>query len=172
MGPQPPKSQGDPENPNFETHPCLSCHGSSQRVPEYTSSLYLTTFSHPSRPFYSTAGILDPSFTPILHVTPFGLGLARLSSRVVGWVETGQAASGFGRRGGDCASLNITNLWQKFMPGSEPPKEPRPQETDVPRRPETGGVGRGMAWHEPRNGTEPMSGRRGGPFQREMLTPY
>mmetsp|Transcript_43298 Transcript_43298/g.68597 ORF Transcript_43298/g.68597 Transcript_43298/m.68597 type:complete len:456 (-) Transcript_43298:53-1420(-) len=25
--------------------------------------------------------------------------------------------------GGDCASLNITNLWQKFMPGTEPPKE-------------------------------------------------
>eukprot|EP00439_Symbiodinium_sp_Y106_P056020 s877_g7.t2 len=26
-------------------------------------------------------------------------------------------------QGGDCASLNITNLWQKFMPGSAPPKE-------------------------------------------------
>eukprot|EP00913_Durusdinium_trenchii_P012427 g11667.t1 len=25
--------------------------------------------------------------------------------------------------GGECASLNITNLWQKFVPGSEPPKE-------------------------------------------------
>lgn len=25
--------------------------------------------------------------------------------------------------GGDCASLNITNLWQKFCPGTEPPKE-------------------------------------------------
>ncbi|CAE7200419.1 GDI2 [Symbiodinium natans] len=25
--------------------------------------------------------------------------------------------------GGECASLNITNLWQKFMPGSAPPKE-------------------------------------------------
>eukprot|EP00929_Paragymnodinium_shiwhaense_P001569 TRINITY_DN101804_c0_g1_i1.p1 TRINITY_DN101804_c0_g1~~TRINITY_DN101804_c0_g1_i1.p1 ORF type:complete len:457 (+),score=131.79 TRINITY_DN101804_c0_g1_i1:68-1438(+) len=25
--------------------------------------------------------------------------------------------------GGDCASLNITNLWQKFRPGTEPPKE-------------------------------------------------
>jgi Rab GDP dissociation inhibitor len=24
--------------------------------------------------------------------------------------------------GGDCASLNITNLWQKFRPGTEPPK--------------------------------------------------
>lgn len=24
--------------------------------------------------------------------------------------------------GGECASLNITNLWQKFRPGSEPPK--------------------------------------------------
>lgn len=25
--------------------------------------------------------------------------------------------------GGECASLNITNLWQKFRPGEEPPKE-------------------------------------------------
>lgn len=25
--------------------------------------------------------------------------------------------------GGECASLNITNLWQKFRPGTEPPKE-------------------------------------------------
>jgi len=25
--------------------------------------------------------------------------------------------------GGDCASLNISNLWQKFRPGTEPPKE-------------------------------------------------
>lgn len=25
--------------------------------------------------------------------------------------------------GGDCASLNITNLWQKFRPGTSPPKE-------------------------------------------------
>lgn len=25
--------------------------------------------------------------------------------------------------GGDCASLNITNLWEKFRPGSSPPKE-------------------------------------------------
>eukprot|EP00971_Amphidinium_carterae_P081944 1621108-Amphidinium_carterae.1 len=25
--------------------------------------------------------------------------------------------------GGDCASLNITNLWDKFRPGTEPPKE-------------------------------------------------
>lgn len=25
--------------------------------------------------------------------------------------------------GGECASLNITNLWQKFKPGTEPPKE-------------------------------------------------
>jgi len=25
--------------------------------------------------------------------------------------------------GGECASLNITNLWQRFRPGSEPPKE-------------------------------------------------
>mmetsp|Transcript_69744 Transcript_69744/g.130230 ORF Transcript_69744/g.130230 Transcript_69744/m.130230 type:complete len:456 (+) Transcript_69744:62-1429(+) len=25
--------------------------------------------------------------------------------------------------GGDCASLNITNLWEKFRPGTEPPKE-------------------------------------------------
>lgn len=28
-----------------------------------------------------------------------------------------------GYYGGDCASLNITNLWQKFKPGVEPPKE-------------------------------------------------
>ena len=27
-----------------------------------------------------------------------------------------------GYYGGDCASLNITNLWQKFKPGVEPPK--------------------------------------------------
>ena len=27
-----------------------------------------------------------------------------------------------GYYGGDCASLNITNLWQKFQPGVEPPK--------------------------------------------------
>merc|ERR1712166_523132 len=25
--------------------------------------------------------------------------------------------------GGECASLNITNLWQKFKPGCQPPKE-------------------------------------------------
>jgi hypothetical protein len=37
--------------------------------------------------------------------------------------------------GGDCASLNITNLWQKFMPGTEPPKELQSQltgQTDNP----------------------------------------
>ena len=29
----------------------------------------------------------------------------------------------YGYYGADCASLNLTNLWSKFRPGKQPPKE-------------------------------------------------